>query len=289
MAQAIGRLTQSVGSVTAIGRDGAERKMNIGSHIFEGEVLSARGAGSNADITFNNGCSMSLGHDESALIDETVYKLEFFDDAKVEVDLENADEEIVDLGQSLDGITITENDLIESQVDKADIAERIDFETTSSLGVQNTKHDFSSQKIDMQDYVNNDYELRQSNKSTKSTIDDESTYSSDSTLTAFNFESLEDVQRIDLSEDFINKEGLSLADVMQMSGEDNRLEIISGEHDEHILKLNNDDWAIKMDAQGNEISFKGDNGSIYNIYSSTDSNNEYELIIDEMVTIVLES
>ncbi len=102
------------------------------------------------------------------------------------------------------------------------------------------------------------------------------------------FENLDDVQRIDLSEDQINMENLSIEDVMQIAPGESRLEIVSGEHDEHVLTLNAADWEIKTDSDGNAISFESE-GNAYTVYTSTDGENAYDLIIDQMITIELES
>jgi len=92
MAQSIGIVSQSMGTVTARDSSGNEREVSAGSEIFDGEVVSAKGGGASASVTFNNGCNMTLGADESALIDETVYKLEFFDSVEVAVDPRSVDE-----------------------------------------------------------------------------------------------------------------------------------------------------------------------------------------------------
>jgi hypothetical protein len=102
------------------------------------------------------------------------------------------------------------------------------------------------------------------------------------------FENLDGVQRIDLSEDEININGLNLKDVIDLSDGENRLEIVSGEHDEHVLRLDSGDWAVKTDLDGNEVSFESD-GNAYTVYTSTDSDNEYDLIIDEMITVELQN
>ena len=108
------------------------------------------------------------------------------------------------------------------------------------------------------------------------------------TAMLFDFDNFDDIQRIDLSEDEINMNGLTVKDVMHLSQGEQQLEIISGEHDAHVLTLNASDWELRTDTQGNELAFEND-GNVYNIYSSTDVDNQYDLIIDEMVTIVLAS
>ena len=103
VAKSIGVVSHSDGAVTVRNSDGYEREVGVGGQIFDGEVVSVKGDG--AGITFNNGCNMSLGKGESALIDETVYKLEFFDDAEVVVDLESAEgisQEVVSAQEELE-------------------------------------------------------------------------------------------------------------------------------------------------------------------------------------------
>ena len=108
------------------------------------------------------------------------------------------------------------------------------------------------------------------------------------TAILFNFDDFDDIQRIDLSEDDINMNGLTVQEVMHISQGEQQLEIISGEHDAHVLTLDANDWELRTDTQGNELNFEND-GNTYNIYSSTDVDNQYDLIIDDMVTIVLAS
>ena len=97
MARAIGVVSESVGTTTVVDSCGSSREVGSGAKIFEGDVGSAKGAGSSVDIAFNNGCKMTLVEDESALIDESVYKLEFFDDVDVVVDLDSVEVKVVDV------------------------------------------------------------------------------------------------------------------------------------------------------------------------------------------------
>ena len=72
MANSIGVVSQATGSVTATSSDGIQRAISNGDAIFEGDVLSSSGSDSSANVTFNNGCDMSIQGDESALKDEPV-------------------------------------------------------------------------------------------------------------------------------------------------------------------------------------------------------------------------
>jgi len=92
MAQVIGVVSHATGTVTAMSGSGNEREVSVGGEIFDGEVISTKGSGSGVNITFNTGCAMSLGENESSLIDETVYKLEYFDNVDVVVDLDSMEE-----------------------------------------------------------------------------------------------------------------------------------------------------------------------------------------------------
>mgnify|MGYP003573981024 CR=1 FL=1 len=116
MARAIGKISQSMGTVSAISDDDLGRDLRVGSEIFYGDLVSVKGLGSSANIVFSNGFSMTLSAGESALIDETVYQLESFEDTEVKVDMDEIYQEVT-----------SGNGFVESQVDESKIAERIDF------------------------------------------------------------------------------------------------------------------------------------------------------------------
>ncbi len=89
-----GTLANVTGTVTVRGVDGSERIAGNGDAIQEGEVVST-GFLSSVTVMFQNGCQMTLGADEEALVDETVYNLEMAatDEVVVENEEEVADEE----------------------------------------------------------------------------------------------------------------------------------------------------------------------------------------------------
>ena len=104
----------------------------------------------------------------------------------------------------------------------------------------------------------------------------------------FDFDDLDEVQRIDLSESEIDNQTLNLQGVMDLSNGDKYLEIVGGDEPNQELTLSASDWEIKTDDAGNELSFDSD-GSSYNIYASLDDSHDFELLIDEKVAIILEN
>lgn len=153
MAQGIGIVSQAVGTITATNSEGQQREVSMGDQLFDGEIVSAQGSNSHVQVTFGNGCKMSLGEGETAFIDETVYKLEFFDNAAVVVNLETAEGISTEVAEAEDDVVddiyledgegegdiLADVDLSDmeetaagattevSQVDEADIEERVEF------------------------------------------------------------------------------------------------------------------------------------------------------------------
>ena len=72
---------------------------------------------------------------------------------------------------------------------------------------------------------------------------------------------------------------------MKISGEENNIVIGNGDEDS-ALKLNSDDWEVKLNDQGDEFSFEND-GNNYQVYTSTDSGDEYNLIINDMIDVII--
>jgi len=162
MAESIGVISEGAGTITVKSENGMERDVQPGEQIFEGEVISTHGAGSFASVTFTNGCQMSLGADESGMVDETVYNLEFYDNADVVADiddLEAAEKEVKEASEEGEEADVTaasaaggaENiedveDLSEleataageseesTQVSEAEIEERTEYESGGPLG-----------------------------------------------------------------------------------------------------------------------------------------------------------
>lgn len=92
MTQSMGTISESQGVITATNREGVTREVSAGDQIFDSDVISVQGRGSSVSINFNNGCQMSLGEGETALIDETLYKVEFYDNSDVAVALDTEED-----------------------------------------------------------------------------------------------------------------------------------------------------------------------------------------------------
>jgi VCBS repeat-containing protein len=79
----IGTVKSITGVARAVAVDGTTRVLVLGDPIYEGETINTIGAGSNIDLNFNSGRDLVLSGDEKALIDQSVYAKEGFDNTDV--------------------------------------------------------------------------------------------------------------------------------------------------------------------------------------------------------------
>ena len=300
MVQVVGRVSNLVGKVTAVNHDGQKRDLNPGGQVFKGDFVFAEGDNSSVDIIFYNDNSISLDSKEKALIDESVYKMESFDDLKVIVDMDNAE----DISSE---VTEGEEEVI-SQVDEASIAERIDFgaqlasrDTQSqpffdSQSSRETKEDISRDsdftsfeeaaaraqledniEPDNEDDDTNDIDTDVENESEEDIIDQ--TPDNDFGIPVNNVKESLDLELLDKlqgneTQNSIN--GLNLGDVMQVSNEESSLDIIK------------DDTKVETDTQELEKSAV-DTTDKYSMYSDGSPGDEFEIPIDEIAKLGLEN
>ncbi len=74
-AQQIGIVTQVVGQVVAVGKDGVERVLVVGDIVYADEVIRTADAGA-VTIQFNDGGWFDLGRNAQAVLDSDVYSPE---------------------------------------------------------------------------------------------------------------------------------------------------------------------------------------------------------------------
>ncbi len=79
----IGTVKSITGVAQAVAEDGTTRVLVLGDPIYEGETINTIGVGSNVDLSFNSGRDLVLSGDEKALIDQSVYAKEGFDNTDV--------------------------------------------------------------------------------------------------------------------------------------------------------------------------------------------------------------
>jgi hypothetical protein len=87
MKTTIGILLEGVGTVKVEDSSGNTRILQTGDAISEGDIISTS-SGGGAVVKFDNGFQMMMASNETALIDESVYQLEFFEDTEVLLDEE---------------------------------------------------------------------------------------------------------------------------------------------------------------------------------------------------------
>lgn len=94
MAQ-VGIVKEISGVAKAVSSDGSVRVLVIGDTVGEGDLIVTIGSGSSIKLSFDSGKELTLGSEERALLDESVYAQEAFDNAEVQV----AQETILNAGE----------------------------------------------------------------------------------------------------------------------------------------------------------------------------------------------
>jgi hypothetical protein len=128
MSAFIGTLLDGLGDVQVKTASGETKMLSSGDNITEGDILQT-GDNSKAVIKFNNGCKMELGAKESALVDETVYQLEFFEDNEILLD----DEAVSLLAESSEDEEDVESDEnVEEDIDIESLQDFSELEDTAA-------------------------------------------------------------------------------------------------------------------------------------------------------------
>ena len=105
---------------------------------------------------------------------------------------------------------------------------------------------------------------------------------------SFNFDLLEDIVTVTLNENSFDEDSINLENLLQLSQGQNQLEIVSTEADNQTLTLDANSWELKTDSNGEALNVSSDDGSAF-VYTSVDADVGFDLVIDEMITVILES